>query len=458
MARVASVNTVRETNPGEAEPTARLDSRGMRIGMVFVVDTSMSMQPYILRVQRMIEQVYTTFAARGLLDRVSFGLVGFRAAHASNPKLEYTTKIFQPLELSSRPETLLRRVSEMTEATVPTPQWQEDAYAGLADAIDRMNWDPFQVRMVVLVSDAGPMPGNSSWIRDPGVNSRVIGDRASVRRISIFPVHLLTPQSMKQDALTARQEYLTLAEISGSTKANYIAIDAGSKETFAEQMGIISKAIIETGETYQGGRQISVERVRQAEGTAALVFNEIFRAQFEYLASAGPGVMPRYEPLWTVDVDLTNPPVRTMEPHIFLNRSQLNGLAQATKLVLEQAKSSTLRSSEFYKEIRNIAAGTAIGSGSKAPGAFDDLMGLGALPALLKALPYHSQVLSMSQEVWRNQSATQRQQFIDELERKLAAYNEKDRDNEAWMDLGGGDQKNGKLVGESTLLPLRDLP
>ncbi len=458
LAKVASVNTVQAMPlPGAAaEPEA--DMRGLRIGLVFVVDTSLSMQPYIQRVQRMIDQVYTTMEARGLLDRVSFGLVGFRAAHATNPRLQYTTRIYQPLELNDRPQTLLRRVSEMAEARAPTPLWQEDAYAGLSDALLKMDWKPFRTRLVVLVSDAGPLPGDSPYIRDRGANARVIRAMADARDIAVFPVHLVTPEAQKHDYLTAGMEYRELGETGDPTSNKYIPVDAGSPDRFADAIKDIVDSLVAAATRHQQGRKVERRDVEQASGVSALVFNEIFRSQFEYLASAGPGVVPRYEPLWTVDTDLTNPPVRTMEPHIFLTRSQLNGLAQATQLILERAKSSSLRSSDFYRGVQNIAAGMSAGTGNKAPGVFDDLTGQGLLPGLLQALPYHSQILSTSGDVWRNQSATMRQQFIDDLERKLAVYAAKDKDDKAWMDLGGGDRRDNRLIGESTLLPLRELP
>jgi serine/threonine-protein kinase PpkA len=459
VARVASVNATRQETPHQEIPQSpHVDMSGMRTGLVFVVDTSMSMQPYIQRVQELIRRVYTTVERRGLLKNISFGLIGFRAAHNTKHGLEYTTYPFQNLDPNALPNSILPRVDAMREASVSTPVWQEDAYAGLSDALRNMNWDPFKARLVVLVTDAGPLTGGSPWVRDPSINTRVIREMANDRDVAIFPVHLVTEEALRHDHLSAANEYRMLGATGDETVNKYMRVDAGSPEVFRRDIDMIADALIVAADLHKRGQQISKADVQQATGPTSMVFNEIFRAQFEYLASAGTGVVPRYDPSWTVDVDLTNPPVRTMEPYIFLTRSQLNGLAQATKEVLNRAKTSSMRASEFYDQVTNISAGTSTGGGSKAPGVFDDIIGAGFLPTLLSALPYRSQVLSTKRDVWMNQSATQRQQFIDELERKLAVYEAKDGDNKAWMDLGGGDRRDGKLIGESTLLPLRELP
>lgn len=64
---------------------AAASDNGFRTGIVLVVDTSVSMQPYIDRVRQVVSELQQQLAARGELDSVSFGLVGFRNSVKRTP-------------------------------------------------------------------------------------------------------------------------------------------------------------------------------------------------------------------------------------------------------------------------------------------------------------------------------------------------------------------------------------
>jgi len=72
--------------------------------------------------------------------------------------------------------------------------------------------------------------------------------------------------------------------------------------------------------------------------------------------------------------------------------------------------------------------------------AFATIGGSNLLPAYLKALPYRSKVLRMTQSIWLDLGLTGQQEFIDELEYKLRSYRDIEQDNTSWVDLGGGDR------------------
>src|SRR5690606_20241936 len=68
-----------------------------RAGIVFVVDTTISMQPYIERTRDIMREVYAQIEAAGLSDRVGYGLVAFRASTKAVPGLEYVSRVFSDL-------------------------------------------------------------------------------------------------------------------------------------------------------------------------------------------------------------------------------------------------------------------------------------------------------------------------------------------------------------------------
>ena len=49
-----------------------------RIGIVFVLETSNSMGPYLERTKQMIRETYRALELAGTTDRLSIGLVGYR--------------------------------------------------------------------------------------------------------------------------------------------------------------------------------------------------------------------------------------------------------------------------------------------------------------------------------------------------------------------------------------------
>src|SRR5690606_11169725 len=128
-----------------------------RAGIVFVVDTTISMQPYIERTRDIMREVYGQIEAAGLSDRVGYGLVGFRASTEAVPGLEYVSRLFA--DLTGSGEQFLSQVGAVRAATVSSQGFNEDAYSGLRQAIDEIDWSGYFARYVILITDAGPRLG-----------------------------------------------------------------------------------------------------------------------------------------------------------------------------------------------------------------------------------------------------------------------------------------------------------
>src|SRR5690606_20020353 len=97
-----------------------------RTGIVLVVDTSVSMQPYIDRVREVVREVQGQLATRGELDKVSFGLVGFRSSVEKTPGLEYVTRTLVTLDQGSDPDRFLAEASKVQATTVSSHAFNED--------------------------------------------------------------------------------------------------------------------------------------------------------------------------------------------------------------------------------------------------------------------------------------------------------------------------------------------
>ena len=89
-----------------------------RAGIVFVIDTTQSMRPYIDRTREIMRDVYAQIEAAGLSDKVAYGLVGFRDSTEAVPALEYEARVFA--DLTGSGEEFLNQVAAVDAASSRT--------------------------------------------------------------------------------------------------------------------------------------------------------------------------------------------------------------------------------------------------------------------------------------------------------------------------------------------------
>jgi len=89
-----------------------------RTGIVFVIDSTISMGPYIERTNEVMQEVYASIDAARLSDRVSFGLVAYRDNTTAVPGLQYVTRTYADLADGERTDEFLTRIREVQPAPV----------------------------------------------------------------------------------------------------------------------------------------------------------------------------------------------------------------------------------------------------------------------------------------------------------------------------------------------------
>ena len=99
MLQIASVSD----GNGKAEyQDDERELKEFKAAVVFVIDTTISMQPYIDRTKETIRKVVKSVCDEDLEESVHFGLVSFRSDLKTAPKLEYTTRVYvKPGEATS---------------------------------------------------------------------------------------------------------------------------------------------------------------------------------------------------------------------------------------------------------------------------------------------------------------------------------------------------------------------
>jgi serine/threonine-protein kinase PpkA len=421
-----------------------------RIGVVFVLETSNSMGPYIERTKEMIRETYRALEAAGTADRVEIGLVGYRANADRDPRLEYTTHVFQPLALDAAPGQILAHLDEIHNARAKSPGWDEDAIAGLYDTMNDLDWQPYAARIIVIVADSGAISGNNKLARYAGVDIANIVEIAGRKNIAIFPVYLMTPRGARfGNRARALAQWHTLGRTGDPTRDKFTGIQAGAIGSFGAALDRFSQSLVETVGTLAANHPIvrpSVPAPPRNDGDAAAgmgqaLVNELFRAQAEYLGTVAGTPAPAFFSAWVCDRDLVDPALPALQVRVFLTRNQLNELGASLARILDEAKRATLSPQSFFDNLQRLSA--VMTGDPNRQGVADAFATIGSsnlLPPYLKALPYRSKVLRMTQSIWLDLGLTGQQEFIDDLEYKLRSYRDIEQDNASWVDLGGGDR------------------
>lgn len=129
------------------------------LDLVFVIDTTASMTDPIRQVASSITRVARNLSGRpNLKERVRFGLVGYRdTVDGVRPGgLGYVAQMFCDLQQGANHKVFLDRLAALGVTEESSGDYPEDVLAGLNLAMDveRLGWNPFAWRQIVVVGDS----------------------------------------------------------------------------------------------------------------------------------------------------------------------------------------------------------------------------------------------------------------------------------------------------------------
>ncbi|MCP4686623.1 MAG: VWA domain-containing protein, partial [Desulfobacterales bacterium] len=90
----------------------------LRTAIVFAIDTTISMKPYIHRTREAVRKIYDAIQSAGLAEKVAFGLVAFRSSVVRTPGLEYVSEVVSPFRDGSRRDDFETALAGVKEAEV----------------------------------------------------------------------------------------------------------------------------------------------------------------------------------------------------------------------------------------------------------------------------------------------------------------------------------------------------
>lgn len=423
--------------------------------IVFVIDTTASMGSYIDGVKAISERWVREIRSRGIDDKFRFGVVGYRNNMDEEPQrsgLEYVTR--KPLTLSATAsvDAFAEAVRQLQPSTVSTHSFNEDALAGLDEAI-RMDWSQgCGAKMIFLITDAGSLESDDPKTRVQGTGLSTLNALAQSRDIDIWPVHIHTPEARRANNIDQAATLYRSALQDGTGVSLYRAIPDGSRAGFDDYLSQVS-TILDVIEEESKGTTISAERAASLRdkgemSVSDLVLGKLFAAQMRYVGAAANVTAPTFTSSWTSDRDLANPDLAAFEVKVYLTRRQLGQLAEKCQRLINNANAT--ESAQFFNMLRMVAAAT-----SQDPARFDAAnLQIGSLmPSFLTLLPYKSEVLSLSEDEWRSMGASDQNSLVNGLMEKVSYYRRREIDQTKWKSLGSSDPNE-----QVTLVPLDMLP
>ena len=140
---------------------------------------------------------------------------------------------------------------------------------------------------------------------------------------------------------------------------------------------------------------------------------------------------------WTLDRDLINPADRALDVRVLVTREQLSSLAQSLDQVVQALMRAQVTQGQFFEALQSVS-----GQAMKRP---DDIGGAatlaesGLLPAFIQSLPYKSDILSLTDDMFASMTAEQRSQLEWSVLAKLDQYRTINEQVDAWFRLNDTD-------------------
>ncbi|MCG8036305.1 MAG: VWA domain-containing protein [Candidatus Thiodiazotropha taylori] len=440
-----------------AEAKSEPKRQAFRSAVVFVIDSTLSMDPYIDRTREAVRKIYDTITKEDLTGDVSFGLVAFRDNPDAAPGLEYLTETYVDLDQGQNADSFFSQVSTLKAATVSSRDFKEDSYAGVNEAIAGIDWQNQDARYVVLITDAGPREAGDP-LSGTGLSSSALRSLAQNKGIALSVLHLLTP-SVMADHADAEETYRDLSYYPG-IGSFYFGVETGNVERFGRVLDALAQQITEQvklAAMAAAGKMLAEERqAKQAETEQAEANNDQL-AQFQakvaklgyalrmrYLQQDEKQQVPSIFNAWLVDRDIQNPQRQTLDVRVLLTRDQLSDLHTIMRQVLITAEEGLLSPRSFLNDLKSLAATIArdpdqLGTTTRATGAREgNLADMGFMREYIEDLPYTGEVMNLSLEHWQDWPAKDQIEFINRLEEKINYYQVLHDHTDLWVSLDGG--------------------
>ena len=441
--------------------------------VVFVIDATASMQPYIDGTKVVVKETAKAIAESAIEGEISFGLVAYRDSIKEIPEIEYTSKIFCNFEEGTDLDTFLKNVEPVVAADVGSVQFDEDVWAGIKTAISDPKMKPRDGAslFVILIGDAAAhdFPHSFATTKMTASELRQQADlrtnaEGAARSATIAGLHLITEEAKRDNNhVKASRQFMQLVNKDPySGRALYFPVKDGDPDSFKEQAGILVNQFVEAlrkskhekalasgaqAEITASTAQPAPAQVRKSasgsEGIEQAMQGAILAAQLEWLGSKhteeGTVNPPRDIRAWVVDADLENtnhkrhgsPTAHHQEQSRRFEEN--HGLhPQGCDQYRSKRAPASFRSFKalwlLRREIRTWPDGTSPSAGRD------------CCRSLSKDFRIRAKLLDLTDQMWVEMGPTERDAIMNEVESKLALYESFYNDSSMWVRLHESDE------------------
>lgn len=416
------------------------------IDVVWVIDMTLSMQPYIDAVATAVRKTSITLreeVASG--DKIRYGLIGYRDSVEDAPWLEFVSRDFTPELLPREEFETLMNSGEVKAASKSTGDFPEEVFAGVVDGINAA-WRANSARIIILIGDASSHElGHRKNTIDKGVEA--VKSLAVQEKVYIASILLANPEA-SSDAKIAQNQFYRLAQI--DENAAFSTLPMGPKGTSGRKLLVALKTTID--EILQAAATGKISKPSSEENgdpVSGALKRAIRAAIVQYIGKdAEP---PADIEAWVADRDLSDFSKRSFDVRVVMTRQDMEELKNLIEGLLSAVRAGDKSDSGFIADAIGGSAKAALDLKIKKS---DEFAESEAVPRWIKSLPYKSEALSMSVEVFLQLPADDRTAFENRLAGLVNVYDEILSNTDAWHFLNDQATEDSRVF----MLPLRNLP
>lgn len=435
-ARVVKVASVTRDPPSAAPaPQALANDAGIdnfNSAVVFVIDATSSMQPYIDRTRKAMEEVLKQAEQAKIGNRIRFGLVAFQDDPAKTKGVEYLSRIFADPNQTAR-EQFLAAMQGLKATQVSTRAYAEDAYAALDEALRKINWQNFGGRYIVYITDASAREGNSP-LAATKLSTAQMRTHAQERGVAIYAMHLRTAEG-KADHAIAEAQFKRLSAWPGKG-ALYFPVEAGDPARFESDIKRMASALVDQVRAPQKALQAAPAASAAKPDQVQDAVDSVGRAMvLAYLGRQQGVKSPAMFEAWASDRDVRNREIPAFTVRVLLTKNQLSDLQSTVRRLVDAYEKTQLDPGSFFNQLRSAAVAMGRDPSKLGQGKAKNLEQAGLMGEYLDGLPYQSQLMTINFDAWTNMSVGQSQAIIDNLKSLVVLYQRFHDDVDRWVKL-----------------------
>lgn len=457
-------NVVKDT---EADSPAL---KNLKLEVVYVIDTSASMQPYIDGTRAAIRKVVNNVANEPeVAENIKFGVWAFRDS-MDIPGIEYLTTNFSTGLVSA--EEFANVLDQVTDAPVGSKGFPEDVFSGVDDALRNTAWGEDTLKLIFLIGDAPSHEKGHQW-NASGKGAEELNQFAKDSRISITAVHVLDEEDPRKEEYNqlAMEQFSMLSYNRGADatgESSYFSVPANDPAQFESDMDDVLNVLIplvktarETGnveeivelevaddfaEDIDEGAvgvpaepvvaQDEVEEVDESIATQ-VTKNMVKAALVDWIGKEEGVKPPRDIVAWVTDKDIKDPYINSFEVRVLLTKSQLSTMTTTLQELMMAGYEGRKDSVGFFNALQATSATLAVTPEQimNAPSLADT----GLIPEFLQDLPYESRVMSLTDQEFNDAGKDWQDAFLNDLDAKISYYRHLHDSPDKWVQINEGD-------------------